>query len=109
MLESIYLRIRRSSRAAWNWARQFEGSESVTRALDDADYRAALLGKLLEEADEAKRAASADLPEEFAHVLECSALTASVGMSWAQLFALTDDKRGPHGGFARRVFLESVQ
>jgi predicted house-cleaning noncanonical NTP pyrophosphatase (MazG superfamily) len=88
---------------------QSEGRHPVTRVLDDTDYRAALMSKLLEEAREASHAAAADLPGELADVLEVlRALTATADMSWAQLLALADDKRDRRGGFAERIFLESV-
>ncbi len=89
---------------------QAEGRHPVTRVLDDASYRAALLAKLAEEAREASHAAAADLPGELADVLEVlRALTAAAGMSWTQLLALADDKRSRRGGFAERIFLESVE
>jgi predicted house-cleaning noncanonical NTP pyrophosphatase (MazG superfamily) len=89
---------------------QSEGRHPVTRVLDDAAYRAALLSKLVEEAREAGHAAAADLPGELADVLEVlRALTAMAGMSWAQLLALADDKRSRRGGFTKRIFLESVE
>ena len=89
---------------------QADGRHPVTRVLDDAAYRAALLAKLVEEADEASHAAAADLPGELADVLEVlRTLTAVAGMSWVQLLALADDKRSRRGGFAQRIFLESVE
>jgi predicted house-cleaning noncanonical NTP pyrophosphatase (MazG superfamily) len=89
---------------------QADGRHPVTRVLDDAAYRAALLAKLVEEAREASDAAPAGLPGELADVLEVlRALTATAGMSWAQLLALADDKRDRRGGFTNRIFLESVE
>lgn len=89
---------------------QAEGRHPVTRVLDEAGYRQALLDKLAEEAEEASSASAADLPGELADVLEVlRALTAAVGMSWEQLLALTDDKRNRRGGFASKIFLESVE
>jgi predicted house-cleaning noncanonical NTP pyrophosphatase (MazG superfamily) len=88
---------------------QADGRHPVTRVLDDAAYRAALLAKLVEEADEANHAAAADLPGELADVLEVlRTLTVTAGMSWAQLLALADDKRSRRGGFEKRIFLEFV-
>jgi predicted house-cleaning noncanonical NTP pyrophosphatase (MazG superfamily) len=49
---------------------QAEGRHPVTRGLDEAGYRQALLDKLVEEAGEAARASAADLPGELADVLE---------------------------------------
>jgi predicted house-cleaning noncanonical NTP pyrophosphatase (MazG superfamily) len=86
-----------------------EGGLPVTRVLDHAAYRQALLDKLAEESAEAARASDADLPEELADVLEVlRALTAAAGMSWEQFLALADDKRNRRGGFAGQIFLESV-
>jgi predicted house-cleaning noncanonical NTP pyrophosphatase (MazG superfamily) len=89
---------------------QADGRHPVSRVLDDAAYRAALLSKLVEEAQEASHAAAADLPAELADVLEVlRALTAAAGMSRAQLLAVADDKRSRRGGFTKRIFLESVK
>jgi predicted house-cleaning noncanonical NTP pyrophosphatase (MazG superfamily) len=89
---------------------QSEGRRPVTRVLDEASYREALLAKLIEEAQEASYATADGLPGELADVLEVlRALTMTVGMSWAQLLALADDKRSQRGGFGRRIFLESVE
>lgn len=88
---------------------QSQGRHPVTRVLDDASYQAALLSKLTEEAQEASQATATDLPDEMADVLEVlRALTTTVGMSWAQLLALADDKRRRRGGFGKRIFLEFV-
>lgn len=89
---------------------QSEGRRPVTRLLDEASYRQALLAKLLEEAQEATRAAPGDLPGELADVLEVlQALTATAGLSWPQLLTLAEDKRSRRGGFDGRIFLESVE
>jgi len=87
-----------------------EGRRPVTRVLDEASYRQALLAKLIEEAQEASNATAGDLPGELADVLEVlRALTVTAGMSWPQLLALAEDKRSRRGGFGRRIFLESVE
>ncbi len=89
---------------------QSEGRRPVTRVLDEASYRQALLDKLTEEAQEASHATADDLPSELADVLEVlQALTMTAGMSWPQLLALAEDKRSSRGGFERRIFLESVE
>jgi predicted house-cleaning noncanonical NTP pyrophosphatase (MazG superfamily) len=89
---------------------QSEGRRPVTRVLDEAAYRQALLAKLIEEAQEAGHAADDDLPGELADVLEVlRALTVTAGMSWPRLLALAEDKRSRRGGFGRRIFLESVE
>ena len=89
---------------------QSEGRHPVTRVLDEASYRKALLAKLIEEAQEASHAADDELHGELADVLEVlRALTMTAGMSWPQLLALAEDKRSRRGAFARRIFLESVE
>lgn len=85
---------------------QLQGRRPVTRVLDDAGYREALLAKLVEEAREASHATADDLPGELADVLEVlRALTMTAGMSWPQLLALAEDKRSRRGGYRRRIFL----
>jgi predicted house-cleaning noncanonical NTP pyrophosphatase (MazG superfamily) len=87
-----------------------EGRRPVTRVLDEASYRQALLAKLIEEAQEASHANPGDLPGELADVLEVlRALTATAGIPWPQLLALANDKRSLRGGFTKRIFLESVE
>ena len=89
---------------------QAEGRRPVTRGLDEASYRQALLAKLTEEAQEASHATAAGLPGELADVLEVlRALTVTAGMSWPQLLALADDKRRQRGSFEQKIFLESVE
>jgi predicted house-cleaning noncanonical NTP pyrophosphatase (MazG superfamily) len=89
---------------------QSEGGRPITRVLDEASYHQALLAKLIEEAQEASHATASDLPGELADVLEVlRALTVTAGISWPQLLALAEDKRGRRGGFGRRIFLESVE
>jgi predicted house-cleaning noncanonical NTP pyrophosphatase (MazG superfamily) len=89
---------------------QSEGRRAVTRVLDEAGYRQALLAKLIEEAQEASHATGDELPDELADVLEVlRALTVTAGLSWPQLLAIAEDKRSRYGGFGRRIFLESAE
>ena len=89
---------------------QSEGRHPVTRVLDEASYREALLAKLTEEAQEASYATVDGLPGELVDVLEVlRALTVTAGMSWDQLLALAENKRSQRGGFGRRIFLEEVE
>lgn len=89
---------------------QAGGGHPVTRVLDEAGYRQALLDKLAEEAAEAAQASTEDLPGELADVLEVlRALTTAAGMPWEQFLALADDKRNRRGGFTGKIFLESVE
>ena len=69
-----------------------DGHRAVTLVLDNCSYHAALLDKLVEEAQEAGSAAAQDLPAELADVLEAlQALVLAVGMTWDQLLALAAD------------------
>ena len=87
-----------------------QGHHPVARVLDDASYQVALLAKLAEETREAQEASTEQLPYELADILEViQALTAAVGMSWAQLLALAAEKRTRRGGFEKRIFLETVE
>ena len=89
---------------------QTDGGRPVTCVLGEASYRQALLAKLIEEAEEAANAAADDLAGELADVLEVlRALAGTAGMTWPQLIAAANDKRGRRGGFEKRIFLESVE
>jgi predicted house-cleaning noncanonical NTP pyrophosphatase (MazG superfamily) len=86
------------------------GDRAVTRVLDEANYRDALLAKLAEEAQEATGAVMEELPAELANVLEVlQVLAKALGMCWEQLLALAADKRTRRGGFDGRLFLEYVE
>jgi predicted house-cleaning noncanonical NTP pyrophosphatase (MazG superfamily) len=78
---------------------QQHGRQAVTRVLDSDEYRLALLGKLVEEAQEAQAASADDLPSELADVLEVlQALTTAAGLTWDELAAITVDKHAHRGG-----------
>jgi predicted house-cleaning noncanonical NTP pyrophosphatase (MazG superfamily) len=86
------------------------GHRAVTRVLDERSYHAALLAKLVEEAQEASAATAEDLPAELADVVEVlQALTATAGITWDQLLSLAASKRSQRGGFQQRLFLEYVE
>jgi predicted house-cleaning noncanonical NTP pyrophosphatase (MazG superfamily) len=86
------------------------GGQPVTRVLDQAGYLAALRAKLMEEAEEAQAAPDGQLRAELADVLEVlQALAAAHGMSWEDVTAEAARKRGEHGGFDQRIFLEYVE
>jgi predicted house-cleaning noncanonical NTP pyrophosphatase (MazG superfamily) len=85
------------------------GSRPVTHILDTDRYRAALLDKLVEEAEEARQAPDEALSAELADVLEVlQCLLAEVGMTWEVLQAHAADKRAQRGSFSRRLLLEYV-
>ena len=87
-----------------------DGRQPVTRILDQAGYQAALVAKLLEEAQEASAAHAANLPAELADVLEVlQALVCTLGMTWEDFLSLTARKRAERGGFSDRIYLEYVE
>jgi predicted house-cleaning noncanonical NTP pyrophosphatase (MazG superfamily) len=86
------------------------GHRPVTHVLDEDSYHAALLTKLVEEAQEAGTAAADDLPRELADVIEVlQALAVSAKITWDELLSLAADKRSQRGGFEQRLFLEYVE
>src|SRR5260370_40360813 len=81
-----------------------DGRRAVTWVLDDDGFRAALLAKLVEEADEARAAPASDLLPELADVLEMlQALVVAMGMTWDGLVAAAAGKRAVRGGVPRRA------
>jgi predicted house-cleaning noncanonical NTP pyrophosphatase (MazG superfamily) len=87
-----------------------QGHQPVTNVLDDEQYQAALLAKLLEEAQEAQSAPADDLLAELADVLEVlQALVTAQGRSWEELLSVAAGKRAERGAFADRIFLEYVE
>lgn len=87
-----------------------DGHRAVTRTLDDADYRSALLVKLVEEASEAANAPADELAGELADVWEVlDALLATLPMTRRELEALAVAKRDKRGGFDGRIFLEYTE
>ena len=86
-----------------------DGRRPVVEVLAPEQRRAALLAKLLEEADEAVRADADDVVEELADVLEVlRALAGDVGLSMADVTAVADRKRAERGGFEGGLYLVEV-
>lgn len=86
------------------------GKKPVTRVLDQAAYRAALLAKLTEEAREAEQAPAGQLAAELADVLEVlQALAQAHGITWDQIVETAVGKRAERGAFRDRIFLEYVE
>jgi len=89
---------------------QADGHKPVTRVLDEESYRAALLEKLTEEAQEARQAPVEQLAAELADVLEVlQAIAQAHGLIWNDVLAIADRKRADRGAFRNRIFLEYVQ
>ncbi|MBQ4580635.1 MAG: nucleoside triphosphate pyrophosphohydrolase [Clostridia bacterium] len=82
------------------------GKTCVTRILPDAEYIAALDMKLQEELDEYLADGSM---EELADLLEVMMACAKArGHDFSEVEAIRREKAGKRGGFAQRIFLESV-
>jgi predicted house-cleaning noncanonical NTP pyrophosphatase (MazG superfamily) len=81
--------------------------EPVTRFLADEEFIGELRAKLIEEANEALRAASVqDLATELADVLEVlRALGDAVGISFHEIERLRQERMETRGGFSQRVYL----
>ena len=82
------------------------GKTCVTRTLDDGEYIAALDAKLAEELAEYHADGSM---EELADLLEVMmAVAAARGHDFAEVEAIRQRKAAKRGGFAERIWLESV-
>ncbi|MER6826489.1 nucleoside triphosphate pyrophosphohydrolase [Streptosporangium sp. NPDC000563] len=82
------------------------GREPVVTVLGDADYRAALLEKLFEEAAELREAPAAEVAEEIADVLEVLRAIATVhGREWSDIEKVAEAKRAERGAFVERLHL----
>ena len=85
------------------------GDVPVVRALGEAEYRAALERKLLEECREVLAAEGADRIEELADVLEViRALAAAEGATLREVCDAAEAKRLARGAFAQRILLERI-
>lgn len=83
-----------------------DGKTCTTRILDDKEYLAALEEKLNEEVAEYQKDKNL---EEMADVLEVlQAICVAKGYSLEELEAMRAKKAEKRGGFADRLFLESV-
>ncbi len=86
------------------------GEESVTRILDDKEYRKELYKKLLEECNEVINSkTSIDTLEELADVLEVVRSIAKLeGKELENIIEISNQKRLKRGGFEKRIFLEKT-
>lgn len=83
------------------------GRTPVVRVLDSASYEAALLDKLLEEAQELQEATPEDRLEEAADVYEVLlAIAELIGVEIRRVAERADVKRAERGGFRDRLWLE---
>jgi predicted house-cleaning noncanonical NTP pyrophosphatase (MazG superfamily) len=84
-----------------------EGRTPHVRVLNDGEYVAALLHKLVEEVDDLREAEPAQRLVEAADVYEILlALLALEGRTSADLEAIADEKRQERGGFVERWWWE---
>ncbi|MFI7618252.1 hypothetical protein ACIBP6_44240 [Nonomuraea terrae] len=82
------------------------GREPLITVLNEADYRAALLAKLFEEASELNEASPAEVAEEIADVYEVlRALAAVHGHDWTVIEKAAAAKREERGAFHDRLYL----
>jgi predicted house-cleaning noncanonical NTP pyrophosphatase (MazG superfamily) len=83
-----------------------DGRSLRIETLTEAEFRTALLDKLLEEAGEAREATAEQLPTELADVLEVlDAIVSTFGIQRATPVGLQEQRRNERGGFDRRVKL----
>lgn len=86
------------------------GEESITRILDDKEYRKELYKKLLEECNEVINSKNKEeLLEELADVLEIIRSIAklnNIGLN--DVIEVSDQKKLKRGGFEKRIFLEKT-
>ena len=86
------------------------GETSITRVLDEKEYRSELYKKLLEEANEVVNAKNKeDVLEELADVLEVLISIAELeSKSLNDVIEIANQKRLKRGGFKKRIFLEET-
>lgn len=84
------------------------GEESVTRVLEDDEYKIELYKKLLEESNEVIGSTGSDETlEELADVLEILKSIAELnGKKLDDVIETANNKRLKRGGFEKRIFLE---
>jgi predicted house-cleaning noncanonical NTP pyrophosphatase (MazG superfamily) len=83
-----------------------EGRDYATEIMEDAEYRQALLAKLVEEAQEAAEAESGELMKELADLYEViDALLVAFDLDKDTILALQQKRRDERGGFEQRIEL----
>jgi predicted house-cleaning noncanonical NTP pyrophosphatase (MazG superfamily) len=87
-----------------------DGRECATEMMSEAEYRRALLEKLVEEAQEATTVGPEKLVEELADLYEIiDALMAAYGIEREAVLAKQARKRAERGGLERRIRLLWVE
>lgn len=83
-----------------------EGRDYATEIMEDAEYRQALLAKLVEEAQETAQAEPAELVKELADLYEViDALLLAFDLDRDAILALQQKRRDERGGFEKRIKL----
>jgi predicted house-cleaning noncanonical NTP pyrophosphatase (MazG superfamily) len=86
------------------------GKRAKVETYSEANFRHALLQKLVEEATEARDASPADLATEMADVLEViDAVFATFGLSEPEVRALQTKRQAERGAFSKRLRLLQVE
>ncbi|MDD5110118.1 MAG: nucleoside triphosphate pyrophosphohydrolase [Patescibacteria group bacterium] len=88
-----------------------KGEKAVTRILNDEEFGRALMAKLVEEAKEAEATAGdkTELTKEIGDVWEViEALITHFGLDQQEIARIKAKRRAERGGFAKKIFLESV-
>ena len=88
-----------------------DGVEPKIRVLDEAEYKSALLDKLVEEAREGVLANGHDkeLVKELADLQEVvDSVIRAFGLSREEIETVKGERRNARGGFEQRLFLEST-
>jgi predicted house-cleaning noncanonical NTP pyrophosphatase (MazG superfamily) len=87
-----------------------EGRRCATESMDDAEYRQALLAKLVEEAQEAAEAEPGELVKELADLCEViDTLLVAFDLDKDAVRTLQQKRRDERGGFERRIKLLWVE
>jgi predicted house-cleaning noncanonical NTP pyrophosphatase (MazG superfamily) len=83
-----------------------EGRECATKIMEDAEYRQALLTKLVEEAQETAEAESSELLKELADLYEViEALLLALDLDRDAIRAVQQKRHDERGGFEQRIKL----
>jgi predicted house-cleaning noncanonical NTP pyrophosphatase (MazG superfamily) len=86
------------------------GEKPVARVFGADEYKAALLAKLAEEAQEVREAPAEELAAELADVLEVlQAIATAHNVRWDQVADVAVRKRAERGAFDERIFLEWIE
>lgn len=84
-----------------------DGRTPSIRTLDVDEYLAALLDKVVEEANELREAEPDNRVEELADVYEIvRAIANRLDLDMSEVIVVADDKRTERGGFDRRIWLD---